>query len=414
MSQSELHAQMRAFLDQKQASYLAHLEKMVGINSFTANAEGVNALGKVTAELFAPLGFAAERIPSINDNYGDHWVLTRNGRSQKTIGLVSHLDTVFPPEEEIANDFSWRIEGDRIYGPGTVDIKGGTLVVYMMMEAIQQFAPEIFDEITWVILMDSSEETDGADFGELCASRLEENAIACLIFEGGYFNNGDFNVVVARKGMAIYDVEVEGRSSHAGSYHQGGANAIVQLSDIIQRIAKMTDYDNGITFNVGVMSGGVVTNRVPHLAKAKLEMRAFLPEVFDKGMTQMLALNDYVSVKSPVDGYPCRVTVTNTRLTQPWPRNEATDRLFEIWKSAGDKLGYTVKPEERGGLSDGNYFFDRVPCIDGLGPSGGNAHCSERSADGSKDQEYATMESFIPKTLLNVMAVMDLVQEIKE
>lgn len=410
MSQSNLYAQMRAFLEQKQASYLSFLQQMVAINSFTANADGVNALGKVTADLFANLGFTAERVPSVYENYGDHWVLTRNGRSSRKIGLVSHLDTVFPAAEEIANDFSWRVEGDRIYGPGTVDIKGGTIIIYMMMEAIQQFAPDVFEEITWVVLMDSSEETDGTDFGALCTRQLEPDAMACLIFEGGYFQNNEFKVVVARKGMAIYDVEVEGRASHAGSFHERGANAIVQLADVIQRIADMTDYDNDITFNVGVVNGGTVTNRVPHSAMAKLEMRAFSPDVYDKGIAQMMALNDYVSVRSPIDDYPCQVTIKNTRRTKPWPRNETTEHLFEIWQSAGDALGYRVLPEERGGLSDGNYFFDRVPCIDGLGPAGGNSHCSERSLDGSKDQEYTSVSSYIPKTLLNVLAVLELVK----
>ena len=409
MSQTELFIRMQAFLQQKQTAYLTHLQQMVGINSFTANGDGVDALGQVTADLFAPLGFAAETVPSVHEGYGNHWVLTRNGRSTRKIGLVSHLDTVFPPEEEIANDFTWRIAGNRIYGPGTVDIKGGTLVIYMMMEVMQHFAPDVFADITWVVLMDASEETDGSDFGDLCMRQLGKDAIACLIFEGGAYQAGEFNIVVARKGMAIYEVEVEGRASHAGSYHERGANAIVQLADVIQRIAAMTDYENGITFNLGVISGGTVTNRVPHYAKAMVEMRAFAPDVYEQGIAQMLALNNYTSVQSTQDGYPCRVTVQNTRRTQPWPRNEATDRLFEVWKSAGDALGYRVLPEERGGLSDGNYFYDFVPCIDGLGPAGGNAHCSERSPDGSKEQEYVSIDSFVPKTMLNVLALLKLV-----
>ncbi len=40
------------------------------------------------------------------------------------------------------------------------------------------------------------------------------------------------------------------------------------------------------------------------------------------------------------------------------------------------------------GLSDGNLIWDVVPTLDGLGPSGDNDHCSERSADGSKLPEY--------------------------
>jgi glutamate carboxypeptidase len=97
-----------------------------------------------------------------------------------------------------------------------------------------------------------------------------------------------------------------------------------------------------------------------------------------------------------------------TRRTAPWSRNEATDGLLSVWQEAGEALGYHVRREERGGLSDGNHFWQVVPTLDGLGVAGGNAHCSERSADGSKDQEYCEMGSFVPKAVLNVTAVLQL------
>ena len=75
---------------------LEMLRQMVGINSFTGNRDGVNRLGRFTAECFAPLGFTAEFVPSTNKEWGDHLVLTRRGRSARSIALVSHLDTVFP------------------------------------------------------------------------------------------------------------------------------------------------------------------------------------------------------------------------------------------------------------------------------------------------------------------------------
>ena len=66
--------------------------------------------------------------------------------------------------------------------------------------------------------------------------------------------------------------------------------------------------------------------------------------------------------------------------------------------------------EERGGLSDGNLLWDLAPTIDGLGPCGDNDHCSERSADGTKEPEYVDLDSFVPKALLNVLAIVDLAQ----
>jgi glutamate carboxypeptidase len=69
------------------------------------------------------------------------------------------------------------------------------------------------------------------------------------------------------------------------------------------------------------------------------------------------------------------------------------------------RLGTNVQGEERGGLSDGNGLWDAVPTLDGLGPWGDNDHCSERSPDGSKLPEFVEISSFVPKALLNVLAI---------
>ena len=336
-------------------------------------------------------------------------MLTRNGRTNQTIGLVSHLDTVFPAEEEARNNFHWREDGDRIYGPGTVDIKGGTVLIYMMLEALQQHAPQQFEAVNWVILVDASEEAEAEDFGQLCIERLEgPDTLACLIFEGGSKVDDTYQVVVARKGMAIFQVKTEGRAAHAGSYHPQGVNAVVQMAHTILKLAALTDYERQITVNVGTMRGGVVTNRVPHEAESWLEMRTFRPDTFAETVANILALNGQPDVRSSVDGYASAVDINLYRQTPPWARNEATDRLFSVWQQTGQALGFTVLPEERGGLSDGNHFWQRVPALDGLGPSGVNAHCSERSEDGSKDQEYVMVSSFVPKATLNTMAVLNL------
>ena len=83
-----------------------------------------------------------------------------------------------------------------------------------------------------------------------------------------------------------------------------------------------------------------------------------------------------------------------------------------MWSAAAAQLGWQVKPEYRGGLSDGNHIYHRIPTLDGLGPAGMNAHCSERSADGSKDQEYVLVSSFVPKTLLNTLAILNLIASV--
>jgi glutamate carboxypeptidase len=215
-------------------------------------------------------------------------------------------------------------------------------------------------------------------------------------------------VVVARKGMAIYQVTARGKASHAGSAHEQGANAIVQLADAIRYINGLVDYDRALTFNVGTVQGGTVTNRVPHLAVTGVEMRAYDTSVYESGVAAMLALPEMASVRSTDGRFTCTLEVDVTRRTAPWPRNEGTDRLLAVWQAAAAEIGVRIVPEERGGLSDGNYFWDTIPTLDGLGVSGANAHCSERSEDGSKEQEYCEVSSFVPKAVLNATAVFKL------
>ncbi len=411
------YSDLRAYLAHNWPVYLDLLHQMVLINSFTLNPRGVNRLGELTAERFAALGFEAEAVPSEGFRYGRHLVLSRpailenratGGATAPTIGLISHLDTVFPEIEEQANDFHFRIAGDRIYGPGAVDIKGGTVLIYMVLDGLRHFFPDVFNGVNWLILLNAAEEVLAPDFGELARARLD-GARAALVFEGGDVKDGRFQFVTARKGMARYHIEVEGRGSHAGASHKRGANAVVQLADVIRAVADLTDYERALTFNVGTVMGGTVINRVPHQAAASAEMRAYDSAVFEDGVARMLALGELCTVRSAADGYPCRVNVNLEGRWPPWPTNARTQGLFDVWAAAAAELGLkTTAAQSRGGLSDGNWLWDLLPTIDGLGPEGDNAHSSERSDDGSKDQEYVLASSFVPKALLNIAAIVRL------
>ena len=397
------------FLEKEKPVALELLRQMVGINSWTLNPDGVNRLAKFTAESFAPLGFTAEFVPPSDPRFGNHLVLTRRGKSARSLAMVSHLDTVFPPEEEERNNFRWQVEGDRIYGPGTQDIKGGTVMMWLVLRALQFHAPNVFEDITWKLFLNSAEEMFSPDFGDVCRSRLDTHTLAALVFEAEGRLGQEKLMVVARKGRASWRATVNGRGAHAGASHQRGANAVVQLAHILPRIAALTDYARELTFNVGTVTGGTVLNRVPHEAVAEGEFRAFTPEVFNDGKTALLALAGPGAVRSPADGFVCEVKAEIVSVSRPWPRNEATDQLYQFWKQAGGELKIPVNLQERGGLSDGNMIWDAVPTLDGLGPWGDNDHCSERSVDGTKVPEYVEVSGIVPKAMLNAVAILKLV-----
>ena len=399
---------VKEYLEAQLPTALNWLRQMVEINSFTGNPEGVNRLARLTAECFASLEFTPEFIAAANPEYGAHLVLTRKGRSGKTIAMVSHLDTVFPPEEEARNNFHWQPEGPRIFGPGTQDIKGGTAMMWLVLSALRAHAPKVFEDITWKLFWNSAEERYSPDFGEVCRSRCPGDTLGALVFETEGRLGQEHLMVVARKGRAVWRVTVSGRGAHAGGKHSHGANAIVQLGQTIQQIAAITDYSREITCNVASVSGGTVMNRVPHEAIAEGEFRAFNPEAFARAKNGLLALAGTGNVRSPADDFPCTIEVEILTESAAWPRNPGSDKLYALWKQAGDELNFPINSQERGGLSDGNLIWDAMPTLDGLGPWGDNDHCSERSADGSKLPEFVEISSFVPKALVNVAAIMKL------
>jgi glutamate carboxypeptidase len=271
--------------------------------------------------------------------------------------------------------------------------------------ALRAHSPQVFEDTTWILLLNSSEERFSPDFGDLCRSRFDSGTLGALVFEAEGQRGSDYLMVLARKGRASWRVTVSGRGSHAGGKHPHGANAVVQLGHLLPRIAALTDYSRGLTFNVGTISGGTVLNRVPHEATAEGEFRAFTPQVYEEAKAALLALAGPGEVRSPADGFPCEVKVEILTESRPWPRNAGTDRLYQFWKDAGDKLAIPTNYEERGGLIDGNLIWDAVPTLDGLGPWGDNDHCSERTAYGSKVPEYVDVRRFVPKAMVNLLAI---------
>ena len=141
-------------------------------------------------------------------------------------------------------------------------------------------------------------------------------------------------------------------------------------------------------------------------------MRAFAPDVYARAKATILASQGEGEVRSAdEDAHRCRIAVALTDETTPWPRNPGTERLLGLWHEAGQQLGFEVGSEERGGLSDGNVAWDLFT-LDGLGPRGDDAHCSEQSADGRKRQEWVDVASFVPKAILNACAVRKLLEQI--
>ena len=384
---------------------------MVAINSQSLNRTGLEHLSQITVDEFAGLDFKPKYLEAKSDRFSPHLVLNADHQAKKRILLVSHLDTVYTTEEEQHNNFSWKEVEDKVYGPGVIDIKGGTVMIALVLKALKEFYPDLYQSVNWAVLLNSSEEMGIGDFSSLYREMFDfKHVLAALVFEAGRFEKNSFKIVVSRKGIVHCYIRVYGRGGHAGNAHHLGASAINQLSLLITKFEKLTDYETGITVNTGIVTGGKQRNRIPEFAEAVMEIRAF-----DAGLLKLAIeeINSYAgdgTVKSHSEGKACDIEIEFSKSSDPWSENRDTNGLFAIWKQAGSDLGYTVVKQKRSGGSDACGLWDLCPTIDGLGPSGDNAHCSESIPERGIEPEYLQISSIVPKALLNVTALVRLLK----
>jgi len=396
---------------------LAFLKEVVDVNSHKLNHPGLKRTMDIFAERFVAMGFAAEWIDSDSDDIGKHLFLTRHGNAAGKPGVIilGHADTVFTEETEAKYDFKWRREGDKIYGPGTCDMKGGLVLAWFTLCLIQKFNPELFDAITWKVMIDACEEGGMHNFCKKAIARIEKSDIAALNFEpsGIKFNQDgtckSFDGVRSRKGNSNVTIHTDGRSAHAGASHQNGASAIVEMAHNVAEVAALTDYEKNLTVNIGTFTGGTETNVVPAEAEVKLEIRAFDPQAMSECIDKIKALENSSLVASHADGFKCRNTVSIISELPPMIQNDGTDAFLDIWSGCAAKLNVEIEKVDRGGLSHTNYFFDKLPTVDALGICGKHVHCAAQGE--GLEQEHIFVSAIVPKVVLNCMAICELLQD---
>lgn len=368
-------------MDQVQ-EILAGIRAWVEVETPSDDAAAVNRLMDVVEAALAELGLATERI-SGRAGYGDH-VKARLGPDEPGgILVLAHLDTVWPKGTLEAMPF--RVEGDRAYGPGVCDMKGGAyLGVYALRELLRSGRRP---RLPVTLLYTSDEEAGSPTSRRL----IQEEALRhryVLVLEPGVAPAGA--VKTARKGWGRFHVWVEGRAAHAGADHASGRSAVVELARQILALEAMTDYGRGTTVNVGVVMGGTRPNVVPAHAQAEVDLRVATAEEAERMTAAILGLRPM--------GEGVRVRVTGGMDRPPFERTEGVARLYSLARELAAAFGYDLPETSTGGVSDGNLTAALgVPTLDGLGVVGAGMHAED---------EHLLISHLVPRARL-LMALLE-------
>lgn len=353
------------------------LSVWVALESPTNHTLGVNGMMDLVAAEVAGLPIALERIPG-RDGLGD-MVLLRAGldNGQQAVSVMSHLDTVHPVGTS-AKDLPVRIEGDRLYGPGVYDMKGGA---WLAFQAFKDVAKAGSAKRPLAFLFTPDEEI-GSPTSRGLIEELGGKSAAILVTEPAREGG---KIVTARKGVGRFEVRIEGRPSHSGSRHADGRSAIREAAHQILAVEGMTDYARGITTAVALMGGGTAANVIPQHAWFSVDCRVTTVADGIEMERRILGL----TARDP----DVRVTVTGGMNRPPYEKTEKVAALFETARTVAAGVGIDLADcPMTGGGSDGNFTAALgTPTLDGLGIDGNGAHTLE---------EYGLISSIAPRRAL--------------
>ena len=382
---AEPDKQVYAAAEQYKAESLALLERLVNVDSGTANESGLNQVGGIVTEQLKALGFGVETV-SAAPAKGSNIIATLTGKGKARILLMAHMDTVFKDGTAAAKPFY--IKDGRAYGPGVMDDTGGIVAAVYALKILRQMNFTNYGRIT--LLLNTNEET-GSEGSRTLIEKLAKEHDATLNLEPGRPADG---LVIWRKGGGTAVIEVRGRAAHAGVAPESGRNAATELAHQVLQMQKLGDPQKQTTVNFTVFKTGEAKNVIPDLATAYGDVRVAVPEEYERVEKDMARISANRLVPDT------QVKTSLTRGFPPMPKSEKSDALVEKAQAIYAELGRKLTLEGSGGAADGSLSAGvGTPTLDGFGIVGGGIHTPD---------EYAEVESVVPRFYLLARMLMEL------
>ena len=356
------------------------LQKVVNIDSGSRDEAGVTAVAHALAERLQAAGVAVQFEPVPGYGVLLHAQVNAEGEGAPIV-LMGHMDTVFPAGTVAKRPY--REEAGRAYGPGVADMKSGLVLNVFVAEAFARCGGL---KAPLHLFFSCDEEIGSPATRDLIMDRVR-GARAVFNAEPGRVSG---NVVTSRKGSMLVEFEVEGVAAHAGINHAAGASAIDALARKTLALHALTDPATGVTANVGVVHGGVVSNMVAPHARAELDLRF----TADTNPEDLLARVRAIIEEESVPRTQGRITVARSTL----PMKPTPDYLLALYQESARTLGFEVQGEFTGGAADSGLTASvGVPTLCATGPVGGHPHT---------EREYCELTTFVPRAQAVALAVL--------
>lgn len=365
-----------AYIDDHKAQMMDLWQDLVNQDSPASYREGVDLVAKRVFKELEEAG-ASTRW----DEEGKALIAEIPGDSRAPVLLLGHMDTVFPVGEAARRPFT--VEGSRVTGPGALDMKGGVAVMLSALKALHSAG--FSGRPLKVILVSDEEIAHNGSKATVMLQREARGCAACFNCETGYEDN---SLVIGRKGGVVFKAAVHGIAAHAGNNPRQGRSAIWEMAKKIDDIQNMTDWDKGITFNVGTIKGGTVSNAIPDYCEVEGDIRFQDPDISPLVKEELLKVLNHTYI----EGTKTELLLYHEGML-PMKMTEENRKLFEFVKKTGEENGIPVSEGKLvGGGSDSGYVvYAGVPTVCAMGVKGRFNHTRD---------EYALKDSLFERAKL--------------
>ncbi|MGX1319259.1 glutamate carboxypeptidase [Bradyrhizobium sp. USDA 377] len=376
---------LKAAAEQEKAPLIETLRDMVMIESGSSDVEGLKKMADFTEARLKALGAATERRKTTAGAGADMVIATFKGSGTRKLMLIAHMDTVY--QRGVLASEPYRVDGNRIYGPGIADDKGGIAVVLHALKILKDAGWN--DYATLTVSFNPDEEVGSIGSGEIIAELADQHdvVLSCEPTAASPPAKND-SLLLGASGTATGVMKVKGRASHAGAAPDLGRNALIELSHQLLQTQDVAKSIPGTQLNWTTAKAGTVRNQIPEDAEAGADIRLTIPD----GIARLQAALDEKTKNRLVPD-----TETTVKIVAGRPPFVASDRGRAlaavgqaIYAEIDRKLDIT---EMTGGATDAGYAnrSGKAVVVESFGLAGFGYHARD---------EFIDTNSIVPRLYL--------------
>lgn len=375
------------FVDNHREDMVALWREVVTMESGPHDKPKIDAVAAKFQEVLDEVG-AVSRM--VEFEKAGNMLVAEIGKNCPKSGVIfmGHMDTACPAGAIIERPFT--IKDGIAYGPGVLDMKGGIVAFLYAIKALLSIG---YDSRSIKVLLAGDEEVLHA-YSNSPDIFIEESKgyAAAFNVETGFVDNG---IVVGRKGVAQFMLEVKGVAAHAGNDPENGRNAILEIAHKVIDVQNTSDWGPNTTFNVGVVQGGTTSTAVPDCARILIDVRYTDPD----DLPRISERFERIAAKTYIEG----TTTTSALLygIKPMKTTDGVKQLFALVQKVSEENGFgSPYAKYVGGASDSAYtVLAGVPTVCAMGVKGGRNHSPE---------EYAIVETLFERAKLLIACLLKL------